>query len=196
MQTREWKWRDKTEWPRGVWDDEPDKIQWTDEATGRPCLIVRNQLGGLCGYVGIDKTHPLFEKPYSTEVPMPEGFMDAEIGKRSPMMMLFLAFREEGSTTVRIDSVFDVHGGITYSDKCQDDHEYGRGICHLVDEGEDDDIWWFGFDCGHHLDVLPGMLARFPEMYGGDERSYRDVAYVKEECARFAKQLVEYAGAK
>lgn len=57
MQTREWKTKDKSEWPRGQWDDEPDKMQWLDEATGRPCLIVRNSFGGLCGYMGVDKSH-------------------------------------------------------------------------------------------------------------------------------------------
>lgn len=55
---------DKLEWPRGEWDSEPDKIQWPDEDTGLPCLIVRNQFGSLCGYVGISKEHCLHGKGY------------------------------------------------------------------------------------------------------------------------------------
>lgn len=50
----------------GPWDSEPDKIQWTDKATGLPCLIVRNDMGALCGYVGLPKDHPLFSKDYDT----------------------------------------------------------------------------------------------------------------------------------
>ncbi len=55
---------DKSEWLRGIWDDEPDKIQWPDKATGLPCLIVRGAVGALCGYVGVPKGHPWFGKDY------------------------------------------------------------------------------------------------------------------------------------
>jgi hypothetical protein len=54
--------KDKTAWPRGVWDTEPDKIQWQDEATSLPCLIVRGPHGSLCGYVGVAESHPLYRK--------------------------------------------------------------------------------------------------------------------------------------
>jgi hypothetical protein len=43
---------------------EPDKIQWQDEATGFPCLIVRNHMGALCGYVGVSEDHPAYQKGY------------------------------------------------------------------------------------------------------------------------------------
>lgn len=51
-------------WPKGEWDNEPDKMQYQDEQTGLPCLIVRNYSGGLCGYVGVDKRHPFYQKRY------------------------------------------------------------------------------------------------------------------------------------
>jgi len=54
--------KDKSTWLRGVWDNEPDKIQWQDETTGLPCLIVRGPHGALCGYVGVAPGHPLFEQ--------------------------------------------------------------------------------------------------------------------------------------
>lgn len=41
MQTKQWTTIDKSAWPRGAWDDEPDKVQWQDPATGLPCLIDR-----------------------------------------------------------------------------------------------------------------------------------------------------------
>ncbi len=53
METREWRTMDKSGWGSGPWQDEPDKKQWRDEATGLPCLIVRNGMGALCGYVGM-----------------------------------------------------------------------------------------------------------------------------------------------
>lgn len=62
METREYRTADKSGWDRGPWDDEPDKRQWPDAATGYPCLIVRNEAGALCGYVGVTEDHPLFGK--------------------------------------------------------------------------------------------------------------------------------------
>jgi hypothetical protein len=48
----------------GPWADEPDKMQWVDEATDLDCLIVRNHSGALCGYVGLPPGHPLHGKDY------------------------------------------------------------------------------------------------------------------------------------
>lgn len=60
MQT--WTHADKSTWGDGPWQDEPDKVQWIDEATGLDCLIVRNHHGALCGYVGVPPGHPLHGK--------------------------------------------------------------------------------------------------------------------------------------
>ena len=71
------------------------------------------------------------------------------------------------------------HGGLTYSGLCQGE------ICHKVDPGEDDRVWWLGFDCGHSWDLSP-----FVSMYLGlSEGSYKDFGYVTRECQRLAKQL-------
>jgi hypothetical protein len=53
---------DRSAWPSGEWDSEPDKVQWKDMATGLPCLAVRNQhMGHWCGYVGVAPGHPQYE---------------------------------------------------------------------------------------------------------------------------------------
>jgi hypothetical protein len=67
METKEYRTIDRKEknWPSGPWDGEPDKIQFTDEATGLPCLIVRVPYSGhLCGYVGVPSTHKYYGKNY------------------------------------------------------------------------------------------------------------------------------------
>lgn len=53
---------DKSKWGDGPWRDEPDKVQWRDEATGLPCLAKRGnpRMGNWCGYVGVALGHPLF----------------------------------------------------------------------------------------------------------------------------------------
>lgn len=58
-----------------------------------------------------------------------------------------------------------VHGGITFSAK--------------------DGVWWrIGFDCAHLGDHVPGAMMRPPR----DGEVYRDLPFVKAECARLAAQ--------
>jgi hypothetical protein len=64
METIEYHTQDKSEWTRGPWDHEPDKVQYPDAETGPPCLIVRNPGGALCGYVGVSTGHPAFKRSY------------------------------------------------------------------------------------------------------------------------------------
>ena len=64
MQTLKWATIDKSSWRDGSWKSEPDKMQWTDNKTKYPCLIKRNPYGALCGYVGVEETHPAFGQGY------------------------------------------------------------------------------------------------------------------------------------
>lgn len=151
MQTKEWSFVDKSAWQRGVWDAEPDKIQWMTTA-GLPGLIVRNGGGALCGYVGVADGHKYFSVEY--------GDCDVE-----------------------------VHGGLTFSDFCQPNHEHG--ICHTPDSGEPDRVWWLGFDCSHLWDVTPAYHGT--ALYGRNDpnASYRAIAYVRGEVESLARQLSE-----
>lgn len=51
-------------WAAGPWDDEPDRVDWTDETTGYPCLMRRGRSGSWCGYVAIPPDHPLHRRSY------------------------------------------------------------------------------------------------------------------------------------
>lgn len=62
---------------KGEWRREPDKLAWTDPATGYPCIIRRNEDGHLSGFVGIPATHPLFL--FSADA-IPGGLIDAHDG--------------------------------------------------------------------------------------------------------------------
>lgn len=76
-----------------------------------------------------------------------------------------------------IDWNLDVHGGVTYTDKC------AGHICHVPAPGESEDVWWIGFDCNHSCDLAPNMQQM---RCGG---TYRNVEYVREECKSLAQQL-------
>lgn len=152
---RSWTTVDKSEWGDGPWQDEPDKIQWVDEATGLDCLIHRGPMGNLCGYVGVPPRHPAHGMEYH-----------------------------------EVDA--DVHGGLTYSDLCQEGDDESTGVCHVPLPGRPAKVWWLGFDCGHSFDVLPGMEARAigaPIRTG--QESYKTVEYVRAEIQRLAQQLAE-----
>ena len=81
----------------------------------------------------------------------------------------------------------DVHGGLTYSSLC--DNDPIKGICHIPKEGQPDELYWLGFDCGHCDDLAPWSLVNFPEHHHEVEH-YWTLEEVKQECAKLARQLV------
>jgi hypothetical protein len=152
----------------GPWDDEPDKVQWIDTATGLDCLAVRQSLGAWCGYVGLPPEHPWHGKGYST-------CLDPNC-------------TEEWCYSHSPEGAVRVHGGLTFASSCREsDKGEAFGICHVPFEGRPHDVWWFGFDCAHSGDLTPCRGISF----GGD--TYRDLAYVKAQCASLAQQLAEVA---
>jgi hypothetical protein len=152
LKNQQWSFIDKAAWGDGPWTSEPDKEQWTDEATGLPCLIVRHPRSGhLCGYVGVPEGHMFFEQGYE-------------------------------------DDRIDAHGGITFGGFCTEGERAETGVCHIVEPGENDRVWWLGFDCAHCGDLSPAYQdRRFSSL---EYDTYKDVPYVKAECARVAAQLV------
>lgn len=133
MERIEYRTVDKSAWPRGAWDDEPDKVQWQDEATGLPCLIKRHPSAGhLCGYVGVPEGHPWHGQDCD----------DVRVSDD-----------EHDWPTV--------HGGLTYADHCAEGPE-AEAICHVPAPSEPDKVWWLGFDCAHCYDLSPGRATIFP----------------------------------
>lgn len=189
METKEYRTMDKSTWGDGPWQDEPDKAQWVDEATGLPCLAVRSEMSGsLCGYVGVSDGHPLFNAGYN------------DCSRTPPCEP------EKGSLHAWCDhsprSLLSVHGGITFTGPCHDTGgDESIGVCHQPGEGEGGNVFWLGFDTAHASDWSPGMKARMDKVYRdkgeetppcfnrGDLEEYRDLAYIKAECASLAKQL-------
>lgn len=148
---------------------------WVDPATGLECIMLRdNPRGFLSGYVGVNEGHPLFGWDHRA---------------------------------LAVDLGIEVHGGLTYSQICDDGPSPEprlirelRRICHVVvgevplrhatahraDEGQ----WWFGFDCDHMYDVVPGDVHdRRSSAKAGIGAEYRDDEYVVREIRNLAAQL-------
>jgi hypothetical protein len=203
METKAWHSRDKSKWGPGAWQDEPDKMQWPDEATGLPCLIVRNRLGALCGYVGVPETHAAYGLNYDgtpsaefqerieqtrKRFPIITKLTDggADFGAAFEKAMEGVPERDEPVGIGKEIAGVSVHGGLTYASPCQKfeseaEQQLGEPdfICHTPSPGEPDNVWWFGFDTAHAWDYVPGMVAQMREV---------DSEY----DARRAKYNVEY----
>lgn len=180
----------KESWGNGEWQDEPDKKQWIDKETGLPCLIVRNKGGALCGYVGLPSSHSLHGVEYNDTHEsiklLWEKAKNESIGKRG---IISLFCMDENSPSLEV--VFNVHGSLTFSGKCRKHENECEGICHKVEEGEDDNIWWFGFDCAHAGDISPAYETN--RLYRVDGDTYKNIAYVTSEVESLAKQLASIA---
>lgn len=150
METKEYRTVDKSEWIDGPWKQEPDKVQWQDEATGLPCLIVRGPAGALCGYVGVAEGYRYYEKDYD-DVPA------------------------------------EVHGGLTFADRCSPSDDETKGICHVPGPGEPDHVWWLGFDCAHSGDLCPSYAGRYGRL--SDYETYKSLQYVRNQVTQLAAQL-------
>jgi hypothetical protein len=171
MQT--WTTIDKATWGAGKWADEPDKAQWTDGITGLSCLAVRTSgPGHWCGYVGVPAGHPLYGHDW-----------------------------QDDDSPVRLLRVHD--GGVNHSAPCAEDSDIPmeQRICHIPEPGQPDDVWWFGFHCAYGDDFAPGQVPTMKSCgvdtalleglsVGSDDREYRDLDYVRSQCAHLAEQLV------
>ena len=68
----------RTGWPSGIWDSEPDRAEFIH--SGFACLLVRNDLGAWCGYVGVPESHRSFGLDYdAVEVEIHGGLTYANL---------------------------------------------------------------------------------------------------------------------
>jgi hypothetical protein len=83
------------------------------------------------------------------------------------------------------DADVEVHGGLTFADTChKDEDDPSRYVCHLPEPGEPEKVWWFGFDCHHHMDFAPAYAGA-----RGSGETYKALGYVERECTELARQL-------
>lgn len=168
--------------PEGPWSGEPDSDDWTDRDTGLPCCARRGPLHHWCGYVGVEKGHPLFGLNVSDPVPQwavdhAQKVMQGPVGKRSPVELFIHALSGGGIEGMCVSLLLNVHGGISFC-----------GSAWLAPK----DHWFFGFDCAHAGDLSPGMLRYTSRQLFGEE-TYRTLDYVRNETGRLARQLHDLA---
>jgi hypothetical protein len=176
----------KDEWGPGPWHNEPDRVDF--ESHGLPCLILRNRGGALCGYVAVPPEHPLHGVAHNEPCPALRERARDRWGEpvNSAVIPAFLAACRPDEDP-RPEWAFSAHGGLTYSGACS-----GR-ICHVPREGQAENVWWFGFDCGHAGDLVPQQECLFGSFARGFScgGTYRSVDYVRAQVETLAQQLSE-----
>lgn len=172
------------------------------EHAGYKCVVVFQEMGRRCGYVGVPKDSKLYGKSYMDKLDIKmEEMCGKSIGKRG-IMTLFGACFNDKKERVSLELYFDVHGSLTYAGG-------GKNSKYPIKS----DLWWFGFDCGHagdredyeyaikmfqdNRDRYEAMIRAEREIYGesgNTDAVVRSLEYVTEECKRLAEQIREYEG--
>ena len=185
------------------WETEPDSLDF--EAEGLPCVMHRNpRWRTWCGYVGVDDKHPLYGLPTNHPLKLPPSWfegrkLDQGLGPMDLFIHMLSGAKSMDDATP-ICLAFHVHGGLNFAED-------------TTPEREPDGHWWFGFDCGHAGDYIPGgemldkimkrqMIDSMPDearntmrrIVFGEAAIYRDQQYVVGECQSLAAQLNAVVG--
>lgn len=99
------------------------------------------------------------------------------------------AYEKDYDQVKRSDGEYiDVHGGLTFAGRPRANLFSVEWVKLVLEILKGDSPWWLGFDCGHVSDSSPLLPNRIEP-----SASYRDIDFVKAECAKLAKQLAELA---
>lgn len=164
-----------------------EKIWKTQAGHKAVVLLVRGS--HRCGYVGVPEGHPLYGKTYSDQIPELKVPSDDEpLGDRSPIVAFIAAGKGEYQS---MDTVFDVHGGVTWTSHFLDPSRDKAKYSELTETGKewvkaglDDGLWYIGYDCAHSGD---GTMGQFGSMDG----PVRSLEYCEAQCEKLSQQIIE-----
>lgn len=155
---------DKSSWPDGPWQHEPDKVQWQAPNTQLPCIVLRSSvIGAWYGYVGVPQGHPL------------HGMIHDDANKHVEV---------HGGLTY----------SATCGPHPPKHRDIARAVYHVTEPDDPELVWLFGFDCAHAQDYSPTVAHRQEGEAGVDARNYRDFAYVTAQYESLARQLAIIEG--
>lgn len=84
----------------------------------------------------------------------------------------------------------EVHGGLTFADRCQPTDDPAKHICHMEEFSVNKTVWWLGFDCAHAWDICPAY-QRAEFLFSFMEETYKSFPYVQQQVEKLAAQLAE-----
>ena len=153
----------------GPWDGEPDKIAWTDRATGYPCVIVRERGGEYGAHVGVPPDHSL--SGYNADaVPGP-----ISQGLHRPVSCA-QACQRRVPEPVSICHVSERNAHFS--------QQMARG------QESEDDAWWLGMLFDGPRDLVP--MGRERKLAAERGEAYRDARFAYEQATLLARRLYEW----
>ena len=162
---------DRRPYGEGPWENEPDRVAWTDATTGYACLILRQRNGALAGYVAIGSSHPLW--CYERDAIPPE------LGITPHRGLDYAALCDQyEAPEVRICHVGHGQRAQQTTPLSADSDAAGHA-----------DAWWFGFTCDKVGDLLPKGNSRNDKNREDGPRHYRDMNYVADQVVQLAGKL-------
>lgn len=156
-------------------------IEIKNKYRGFTYLVLAMSGGWRCGYVKINKKHPLHGLHYTDQTPITfEKISKESFGKRG-VFSLFRASEFKSKDRISMDILFDVHGSVTFTGKLNDING-----------------WWIGFDCAHVGDKKDKSIMdkevlaieeKYPEYGDGVVRTKE---YVESECKSLIDQIIKW----
>jgi hypothetical protein len=159
---------------------------WTTNAGYKAVVLMFNRMGHRCGYVGVPPSHMLYKKEYSSYCPelasLVQYTKEGPVGKRGPILVFCMVGL---GVEPRPDNIFDVHGGLAFSNGGDWGSNYPIPNTNL---------WWFGYNCGHCDDgldysVMPASVSRTLSVIAPRLGTIRTLEYCVAECESLAQQL-------
>lgn len=91
----------------------------------------------------------------------------------------------------------NVHGGLTYSDEGNEEIYKDKFFYKPKYDKKSNKLWWFGFDCAHAYDYVPGMYEQILNYYIQQEKielfdCIEGQDYTKEQLEEFVKEKYKY----
>ena len=146
----------KEKWGKGPWDEEPDNKDWSSKY-GLPCCIRRSSLGTLCGYLGLDRDHPLFGRDYDSLVMIDchGGLTFAEASKDGTHWVLGFDCAHSGDVcpvSVALEQEFKLKHDRSYTLGTYKDIEYVTAKCEALAELLHPRLKWLILDSKRECD--------------------------------------------
>jgi len=140
-------------------------------------ITKHDSLGTLCGYLGVPPSHPWYGKSYDNfEADVHGGLTFSHHqnwGHPAEIAMLETKIEEYA----KMDPLI-----LDFPRRLLDQEQEHTGEDSEYPTKTGLDIWWFGFDCAHAWDQIPGL----PESF--HEGICRDEEYVRDELRKLAGQ--------
>ena len=163
--------------------------KWVSK-TGLPCFVIINEhLGHRCGYVGVSPNNNFYKIDCNEPVEFLDGTEDYSMGVN------IISVPQLGSLSREVE----VHGGLTFSGD------------QLPDIENEENLWFFGYDCGHAWDapdfitlrkLLPPdseaikNITKYQELTSqflhNQSGVIRTLDYCENQCEKLAEQLNKY----